>query len=112
MYIKHANARDVLVGLFKFIPNNYFIHLDDISRHLTERYDVSAREIRENLDILCGKYHHPIILKVDGGYYTVFNKKTIEKFIEPNFNEEQLKDFENLAKGILKEFSNEIRLKV
>ena len=101
--LKKISARDLLAGIFCFIPEQCSLHHYDISIYLIEQFDISAREINENLDILCGANYNPIMLKNKEGYYTVIPeiKNNIRNFIKPRFSEEQLNGLEKIAYELL-----------
>ena len=108
-HLKGLSARDLLVGLVIHLPVDCTLHQQDIVTYIIERFDISAKDIKDELAILCGENYHPKILKFEKGYYTIIPeaREEIKKFIK--YNEEQLKGLEKMTSGILIEASLDYR---
>lgn len=103
-HLRGLSARDLVLGFFYSLPSGCELHKDLITNYLIEKIDISAKEVNDNLRILCGDYYNPLILRLESGNYTICNegRKQVETFVKNNFSEEQLISLEKLTKDFLR----------
>jgi len=103
---EELGLRDLLVGMFRFIPEKQGFHRDEIITYLNQRIDVSTSEIKENLNLLCGENYYPKILKKQEEFYTYTPDKIncVKNFIEERYTEEQLEGLRKLALDFSKNY--------
>ena len=91
--IKQGNLRDVLLGIFYFLPKGERVKRDYLQCFFNEMVDIGINDVNENLRLLCGEKYHPIHLKNKDGVYVLVCKDKARNHIEANFSEEEVKSY-------------------